>query len=154
MKYKIIILALGVVLLAAACNKSSQSAQNTTTQPSTNQGTDKSASSDAPTPPPSQAVTPAAVSVPSTATIEMTSSGFSPSNITVTSGTTVVFKNTDTKPHWPASNPHPTHTDLPGFDALKSIDPGQSYSFTFTKVGTWGFHDHLNPTHGGHVTVQ
>jgi plastocyanin len=83
----------------------------------------------------------------------MTSSGFSPAEVTVKPGTTVVFKNTDTQAHWPASNPHPVHTDLPGFDAKKGIAPGGSYSFVFSKVGVWGFHDHMHPSNGGHVTV-
>jgi plastocyanin len=87
-------------------------------------------------------------------TINMTSSGFSPSEVTVKAGDTVMFKNTDSSLHWPASNPHPTHTDLAAFDALRGLSSGQTYSFKFTKVGTWGFHDHLHASLGGHVTVK
>ena len=86
--------------------------------------------------------------------IDITGTGFSPSTITVKSGTQVIFKNSDTNLHRPASNPHPTHTDLPGFDALHDLASGETYSFTFSKVGTWGFHDHLNPlTYHGSIVV-
>ncbi len=85
--------------------------------------------------------------------IQMTDRGFSPTQITVPVGTMVVFKNVGTQPHWPASALHPTHLELPGFDALRGIPPDESYTYTFTKVGTWKFHDHLNPSYTGSVTV-
>ncbi|MEJ0021589.1 MAG: cupredoxin domain-containing protein [Candidatus Doudnabacteria bacterium] len=91
--------------------------------------------------------------VSQTPEIDMTSKGFNPAAVTIKQGATVIFKNTDSEGHWPASNPHPTHTDLPGFDALQPVTPGSTYSYTFTKLGTWGFHDHLNPTTHGSVIV-
>lgn len=80
-----------------------------------------------------------------TVEVEMTDQGFSPNPITVSVGTTVKFVNRGQEKHWPASAPHPQHTDLPGFDALKGIDPGESYEYTFVKLGNWKYHDHLNP---------
>ena len=85
--------------------------------------------------------------------IVMNENGFSPATITVPKGTLVVFSNKGSRPHWPASAVHPTHELLPGFDALRGIAPGESYSFTFTKAGTWKYHDHLNPSRTGSVTV-
>lgn len=121
---KIIIIGLGLALLAVGCNKKANPDQ-TNSQVQTG-----------------------------VAEIDMTANGFSPANITVKLGTQVVFKNTDTTVHWPASNPHPTHTDLPGFDALQNVPAGNSYSFTFSKLGQWGFHDHLNPSQfRGSITV-
>lgn len=79
--------------------------------------------------------------------------GFSPSSITVAVGETVTFKNESAVDVWPASAPHPTHTDYPEFDAKKPIKPGESYAFTFTRAGTWKYHSHLNPTHFGSVVV-
>jgi len=79
---------------------------------------------------------------------------FSPSVLTVTLGTTVTFRNGSLEPIWVASNPHPTHTDYPGFDSKMNIAAGQDYSFTFTQRGTWGYHNHLNPTAGGTIVVQ
>lgn len=89
-----------------------------------------------------------------TATISMTAEGFVPSTVTVETGTTVTFVNNDSAPHWPASAFHPTHLELPGFDSLEGVAAGASYSFTFTEVGTWKFHDHLNPSLFGSVTVE
>lgn len=81
-------------------------------------------------------------------------SGFSPKPITVKAGATVVFKNESSSDMWPASAPHPAHTDYPGFDALKPIKPSESYSFTFMRIGTWKYHNHLNPKQYGSVVVE
>ncbi len=85
--------------------------------------------------------------------ITITASGPSPKNITIQKGDTVIFVNADTEEHWPASDPHPSHTIYPQFDPKHDITPGESWQFTFTRVGTWGFHDHENPLHRGTVTV-
>lgn len=69
-------------------------------------------------------------------------------------GDTVRWINRDSQPHWPASTPHPAHTDLSGFDALRQIGPGESYEFIFTQSGTFGYHDHLNPSVVGKVIVK
>ncbi len=99
-------------------------------------------------------VTPTAAAATKTQTISATASGFSPQSVTIASGTTVTFKNNGSASVWPASNPHPIHNGLPGFDAKAGIKPGETYSFTFTKTGTFGFHDHLNPSVGGTIIVQ
>ena len=90
----------------------------------------------------------------SEAVVTYQNGSFSPSSITVASGTTVQFMNQSSTPVWVASNPHPSHTDYPGFDALKEVAPGENYSFTFVKTGTWGYHNHLNPSEGGAVVVK
>lgn len=89
-----------------------------------------------------------------TVNITITANGFNSSSVTIQKGDTVKFTNSDTSPHWPASNPHPSHTGYPGFDSLHPVAPGQSYSFKFERIGTFGFHDHLDPSLGGTVTVQ
>ncbi len=88
------------------------------------------------------------------ATVEYTESGFSPSRVIIPIGGTVTFVNHSTQDMRVASNPHPTHTDYQGFDEGTSVGNGQSYSFTFTKAGTWGYHNHLSPNRGGQVVVQ
>lgn len=85
--------------------------------------------------------------------VYMNDDGFTPPPIPVPKGTAVIFQNKGSRSHWPASAVHPTHELLPGFDALRGIPPGESYVYTFTKPGTWKFHDHLNPSHTGSVTV-
>jgi plastocyanin len=85
--------------------------------------------------------------------VSYTANGFEPNSITIKSGQTVTWTNKVSDEVWVASNPHPTHTDYPGFDELKSMSTGQTYSFTFTKVGKWGYHNHLNPSQQGTVVV-
>lgn len=89
-----------------------------------------------------------------TATIFFSDSGFSPNTLPIQKGDTVTFKNMSSSDFWPASNPHPTHTDYPGFDAKSRIPPGGQYQFQFTRTGSWGYHDHLNPKFTGKITVQ
>ena len=91
--------------------------------------------------------------VVSQSTINYIESGFSPAAITVKKGTSVTFENQSTVGMWVASDVHPTHQLLPGFDAKKSIVKGGVYTYTFAKVGTWTFHNHASPTHTGKVVV-
>lgn len=78
---------------------------------------------------------------------------FSPSSLSVKNGDVVIFKNKSKVEFRPASNPHPTHTDYSEFDAKQPIAAGKSYQFKFTKNGIWKFHDHLNPSAQGTITV-
>ena len=86
--------------------------------------------------------------------IEITSAGFSPSILEIKSGESVTFINKDSTRHWPASDVHPTHKIYPGFDALRGLAQGEEYSFTFTKQGSWGYHDHLAPRLKGTIIVN
>ena len=87
-------------------------------------------------------------------TIFYTDKGFSTNSIEVTVGTKVVFINQSAGLMWVASAVHPTHQALPGFDQLTAVPNGTSYEYTFTKTGTWKYHDHLNPEARGVVTVK
>ncbi|HEY0964264.1 MAG TPA: hypothetical protein VGE31_00520 [Candidatus Paceibacterota bacterium] len=87
-------------------------------------------------------------------TIEITNEGYNPVDLTILQGDTVVFKNSDTVPHWPASNIHPTHQIYSDFDPMKGVPPGESWSFTFTKAGDWRWHDHIYPEQVGTINVQ
>jgi plastocyanin len=86
--------------------------------------------------------------------VKFTDNGFEPSTLTISSGDTVEFENKSSDDFWPASNVHPTHLLYPGFDAKKPILPGGSYSFTFTKNGSWGYHNHLEPDVQGTIVVK
>lgn len=76
--------------------------------------------------------------------IIFTENGLSQTNLTVKAGDTVKFLNNSTASHWPASDTHPTHLLCPGFDSLKGLGQGESYSFTFDEAGLCPFHDHLH----------
>lgn len=100
-------------------------------------------------------------------TVSFDGKAFSPSTVTVDAGTTVVFRNDSSSPFWPASDIHPTHTLYDGsslaqhckngsssFDSCGGISSGDSYSFTFDKVGSWKYHDHLHARNVGTVIVK
>lgn len=88
-----------------------------------------------------------------TVTINMTKDGFFPREITVDQEQTVRFQNTDTVPHWPASNFHPTHDLYPAFDPQAPVAPGASWTLRPRRAGSWAYHDHLNPQRHGTLTV-
>lgn len=79
---------------------------------------------------------------------------FTPALLNIKLGDIVFFKNSSSKAFWPASGPHPTHTAYPEFDAKKSLQPGDTFQFKFTKVGKWSYHNHLNPSVTGEINVS
>ena len=104
-------------------------------------------------------------------TVRYTNTGFEPATITIKASTTVEWVNVSDKLMWVASNPHPSHTDLPGFDesgiegnvlaVVQGMLPtasahtaGGEYRYTFTTTGTWGYHNHLVPSDRGIVIVE
>jgi len=78
---------------------------------------------------------------------------YTPASFTVKVGDTVTWRNEGSQPQWPASAVHPTHLVYPEFDPKQAIAPGSSWSFTFDKVGTWRWHDHIHANVNGAVTV-
>ncbi len=86
--------------------------------------------------------------------ILMKSNGFVPEELTVKAGEEVIFINEDPDKHWPASDIHPTHTLCPGFDALRPVGKGESYSHVFEKAGTCPMHDHIMPSVRGKIIVK
>jgi plastocyanin len=86
--------------------------------------------------------------------VTYTNSGFSPRTITINRGQTVRFVNNSSRNMWVASDPHPTHTIYPEFDSKRGVVSGSHYEFTFNRVGTWNYHDHLNASMTGTVIVR
>ena len=78
---------------------------------------------------------------------------FSPAVLTIKKGDTVTWINEDSAPHKVASDPYPAHTDLPGL-VSGALAQGDSYSFTFSQTGTFGYHCHLHPSMTGKVIVE
>lgn len=85
-------------------------------------------------------------------TITFSDSGFSPSSLSVKAGTEVTVKNESSKDVQFSSDDHPTHTEQNELN-LAALAPGESATFTPSKVGTWGFHDHLSPDFTGVLEV-
>lgn len=88
-----------------------------------------------------------------THSITLTKDGYVPATIVLAAGDTVTFRNETGDLYWPASDLHPSHRDYPAFDPKQPIQPNETWSFTFTEAGTWGFHDHLAPYYTGTITV-
>ena len=86
--------------------------------------------------------------------ITLTEDGFKPEVLTIQLNDTVVFKTTRNVPFWPASDKHPAHSEYPEFDARKEILFDSSWEFTFTEIGEWSYHDHLNSTLRGLIIVR
>lgn len=85
--------------------------------------------------------------------VTISSSVFSPKSITIKIGESVTWVNEDSQNHTVNSTPHPTHTDYPSLN-LGVIQPGKQKSLTFDKAGIYKYHDHLNPSLAGSVTVE
>ena len=126
----------------------------------------------APTVPPPQAnsdqgIPDNGVVAPKTVTVLYGTDGFSPSEVTIKQGDTVTFVNNGGDEMWVASAPHPAHTGYDGTDRATHCAAGYTgtasfdqcaastnYSFMFTKVGTWPYHNHSNASHFGRVVVE
>lgn len=103
--------------------------------------------------------------VPAAVTYSLT--GFSPANVTVRKGEAVMWTNIAPSDMWVAVNEHPTHAGYDGttrkdhcaagapasFDQCVATAAGSQWSFTFNKVGTWKYHNHVGESFGGTVTV-
>ena len=108
------------------------------------------------------------ITVGKTYDVVYTDAGFSPATLAIKAGDTVNFKNESSSAMWVGSAMHPSHTVYSGtslqqhcpdiantsFDQCESSLKGTSWSFTFTKIGSWGYHNHSNSKHFGKITVE
>jgi len=85
--------------------------------------------------------------------VTLTRQGFSPKEITIERDDSVTFVTTDNTHFWPASDTHPTHERYSEFDPGNPIDPDKKWTYRFTKVGRWSYHDHLAPNNTGIIVV-
>jgi len=84
--------------------------------------------------------------------VTLTEQGYLP-EVIIKKGTTVVFKSELDKPFWPASNLHPSHELYGDFDSKRPLNPNESWSFVFNRVGVWQMHDHIRSYYTGTITV-
>ena len=87
-------------------------------------------------------------------TVEITSSGFMPKDIVIKVGESVTWMNEDSADHQVNSAPHPTHTTYKPLNTLGALKAGEKKLLTFPEAGTYKYHDHLNPSLTGVVTVE
>ena len=88
--------------------------------------------------------------------VVLTHLGFEPDLLIIHQGDTVVFSTTRGLPFWPASNDHPSHLTYAEFDPKRAIGPKQTWSYTFERIGTWDFHNHIGSSYApdvGTITV-
>lgn len=101
---------------------------------------------------------------PTSVAVTYGANGFSPATVTIKKGGVVTWSNTGGTSMWVASAQHPTHTAYAGTSLQEHCDDatdtsfdqcknGSSYSFTFTQVGTWNYHNHSNSSQFGKVIV-
>ncbi len=103
-----------------------------------------------------------------TVQVTITDDGFSPKEIKIKKGDTVVWTNQSSAASWPASAMHPTHTVYPGsniekcgtsedkniLDACRGLMTGEGFKFTFNIKGSWNYHDHLKSSSFGKIVVE
>ncbi|MBI4090005.1 MAG: cupredoxin domain-containing protein, partial [Candidatus Kerfeldbacteria bacterium] len=85
--------------------------------------------------------------------VRYTANGFEPGNIRITVGQAVVWRNESAGDITVDSNPHPIHTSYRPLN-LGTIGAGAEKQLTFTETGTYNYHNHLNSTKQGTVTVE
>ena len=71
---------------------------------------------------------------------------FNPATLTVAVGTKVTWKNNDSVTH--------TVTALQGAFDSNNLSPGSSFSFTFTKAGTYAYHCKIHATMMATIIVK
>lgn len=96
---------------------------------------------------------PNTTSISQTVTIIFANGTATPNLVTIKTGDMVKFVNNDSVPRWPAAGTHPIHQTCLGFDALRGLATGESYSFQFNEAKTCPWHDHLKPSINGQITV-
>ena len=80
-----------------------------------------------------------------TKVVRITSSGFSPSSVSIVADDTVVWRNTDTVNHQVVATS--------GAFASPVLGPGKAYSFSFAQAGRYDYRDALYPKRTGVVRV-
>jgi plastocyanin len=104
---------------------------------------------------------------PLSATVTYTATaGFEPQTVTIKEGGTVTFVNQSGRDMWIGGGPHPDHDSYDGTTRSEHCAPGyagpapfdecgtgDSYSFTFTKAGSFHYHNHRLDEDYGTITV-
>ena len=77
--------------------------------------------------------------------VSISASSFFPKTITIKAGQQITWTNHDSRPHWIASDPYPKDDGFAALNSGGALRQGDSYSLSFTKAGTYTYHDNLNP---------
>jgi plastocyanin len=93
-----------------------------------------------------EAVVSATAAAAHTATVEIANFKFAPPDLTVTAGTTVVWKNADDSPHRIA--------DVGGGYASAALDTDDSFSHIFATPGVYNYICSIHPYMKGKIVVK
>lgn len=85
--------------------------------------------------------------------VTLTDVGFNPKSITAQLGDKVIWTNNAPLIATVNSNPHPIH-DLYPFLNLGEFQPGKTVRIILRQTGTFQYHNHLNPSQTGTITVK
>ena len=77
--------------------------------------------------------------------VDYTNFGFAVASISETAGTTIRFRNQSPFSLEVSSDPHPIHTNCPGYNL--GVVPSGGTAEVNLSSGTCGIHNHLNPVH-------
>lgn len=87
-----------------------------------------------------------AVASAAAVTVQIKSTGFSPSTLTINHGDKITWHNADKVDHQVVAND--------GSFASPILHAGQSWTATYSVAGSFGFHDALYPRHTGKIIVK
>lgn len=139
----VLLAAVGAAIYVMVFDKKETPSANNTTAPTQSNGTNaEQPTENAATKPEQEA-----------ATLTYSKDGFSPTEVAVKANETIKIVNQSSSTLDFSSDPHPTHTNNPELN-VGDIAPGESATFTVSKAGTWGFHNHYSPNHHGSVVVE
>lgn len=127
----VLVVIVGGVLLVSQQGQKQTTEQSSSTRPATTQNTQTQPS----------------------VTVTVTSAGFSPSTVTIKSGTRVIWINKSGGSVTVNSAGHPTHLLYPALN-LGEFGNDSSVQLVFDKPDTYKYHDHLHPSNTGTVVVQ
>lgn len=85
--------------------------------------------------------------------ITYTNDGFSPKSVTAKVGDVIEVNNQSSQSLQFSSDSHPAHIKNTELNQ-STISAGGSQTFTVTKKGTFGFHNHLDSRQSGTLTVE
>ena len=91
--------------------------------------------------------------LPKEVTVTLSKNGFSPTQVTINVGSAIRWKNESGSQQTVNSDNYPTnqlHREL-NFGVFNSRS---SVVYTFTKPGTYGYHNQLNPKESGEIVVK
>jgi len=103
-------------------------------------------------PPTTTAPTTAVPTSPQLVSINIQNFAFTPDPVTAPAGTVVVWTNQDSAPHTVVNDATPLYMTGAIFQST-TLEKGQTFTFTFTKQGTYAYHCGIHNFMKGTITV-